>query len=156
MSVRELAILARHIIRTYPEQYATFGLREYQYKKYKFINRNPLLGLSMGRWPEDRFIKEAGYGIVAPPSRQPPPDRGRQRGQEADERRDDGRRLLEWGFRNFSEVKLFNAGEVVGYARVWGGSRMFVPLMGNGDVNLVLPSSRPTRRSRPKSSTNGR
>ena len=55
------------------------------------------------------------------------------------QRRDDGRRLLEWGFRNFSEVKLFNAGEVVGYARVWGGSRMFVPLMGNGDVNLVLP-----------------
>jgi D-alanyl-D-alanine carboxypeptidase (penicillin-binding protein 5/6) len=59
--------------------------------------------------------------------------------QSADDRRDDGRRLLEWGFRNFSEVKLFNAGEVVGYARVWGGDRMFVPLMGNGDVNLVLP-----------------
>ena len=141
MSVRDLAIVARHIIRTYPEQYATFGLREYQYKKYKFINRNPLLGLVDGvDGMKTGFIKESGYGIVASAKQ------GGRRliavvngAKEADERRDDGRRLLEWGFRNFSEVKLFNAGEVVGYARVWGGSRMFVPLTGNGDLNLVLP-----------------
>jgi D-alanyl-D-alanine carboxypeptidase (penicillin-binding protein 5/6) len=141
MTVRELAILARHIIRTYPEHYAMFGMREYQYKRYKFINRNPLLGVVDGvDGLKTGFIKEAGYGIVASAKQ------GGRRliavlngARDADDRRDDGRRLLEWGFRNFSEVKLFNAGEVVGYARVWGGSRMFAPLMGNGDVNLVLP-----------------
>ena len=57
----------------------------------------------------------------------------------ADERRDDARRLLEWGFRSFSEAKLFDAGEVVGHARVWGGQRMYVPLAGKGDVNVWLP-----------------
>ena len=34
---------------------------------------------------------------------------------------------------------LFDAGEVVGYARVCGGQRMYVPLTGNGDVNVWLP-----------------
>ena len=141
MTVRELAILARHIISTYPEYYTTFAQREYTYRKHKFFNRNPLLtvvdgvdGLKTG------FIKESGHGIVVSAKQ------GNRRliavlngAQSADDRRDDGRRLLEWGFRNFSEVKLFNAGEVVGYARVWGGERMFVPLTGNGDVSLVLP-----------------
>ena len=31
-----------------------------------------------------------------------------------------------------------DAGEVVGHARVLGGERMFVPLTGNGDVNIWL------------------
>jgi D-alanyl-D-alanine carboxypeptidase (penicillin-binding protein 5/6) len=141
MTVRELAILARHIIYTYPEYYPLFAMREYQYKKYKFINRNPLLNVVNGvDGLKTGFIKESGHGIVASAKQ----DNRRliavvNGAQSADDRRDDGRRLLEWGFRNFSEVKLFNAGEVVGYARVWGGDRMFVPLMGNGDVNLVLP-----------------
>ena len=30
-------------------------------------------------------------------------------------------------------------GEVVGHARVWGGERMYMPLTGNGGVNVVLP-----------------
>ncbi len=141
MTVRELAILARHIIYTYPEYYPLFAMREYQYKKYKFINRNPLLNIVNGvDGLKTGFIKESGHGIVVSAKQ----DNRRliavvNGAQTADDRRDDGRRLLEWGFKNFSEVKLFNAGEVVGYARVWGGDRMFVPLMGNGDVNLVLP-----------------
>jgi serine-type D-Ala-D-Ala carboxypeptidase (penicillin-binding protein 5/6) len=141
MTARELAILARHLINTYPEYYPIFGMREYQYKKYKFINRNPLLNVVNGvDGLKTGFIKESGHGIVASAK----VDNRRliavvMGAQTAEDRRDDARRLIEWGFRNFSEVKLFNAGEVVGYARVWGGNRMFVPLMGNGDVNLVLP-----------------
>jgi serine-type D-Ala-D-Ala carboxypeptidase (penicillin-binding protein 5/6) len=46
---------------------------------------------------------------------------------------------LEWGFRAFGEFKLFEAGETVGKARVWGGDRMSVPLIGNGEVAVVLP-----------------
>jgi D-alanyl-D-alanine carboxypeptidase (penicillin-binding protein 5/6) len=141
MTVRELAILARHIIRTYPEYYPLFGLKEYQYKKYKFINRNPLLGVVDGvDGLKTGFIKESGNGLVVSAKQ------GDRRlivvingAQTPEDRKEDGRRLLEWGFRNFSEVKLFNAGDVVGYARVWGGDRMFVPLTGNGDLNMVLP-----------------
>jgi D-alanyl-D-alanine carboxypeptidase (penicillin-binding protein 5/6) len=141
MTARELAMLARHIIRTYPEYYEIFGLKEFNYRKHKFTNRNPLLGLVPGvDGLKTGFIKESGYGMVASAKQ----DNRRlivvvNGLSTADERRDEARRMLEWGFRNFSEAKLFDAGEVVGHARVWGGQRMYVPLTGNGDVNIWLP-----------------
>ena len=140
MTARELAILARYIIQEYPDYYGYFAVKEFPYRKHKFINRNPLLNLVAGiDGLKTGFIKESGYGIVAS---------AKQEGRRliavvngcgtAEERRDETRRLMEWGFKNFSEVKLFDAGEVVGHARVWGGERMFVPLTGNGDVNIWL------------------
>ncbi|HUC45024.1 MAG TPA: D-alanyl-D-alanine carboxypeptidase family protein, partial [Hyphomicrobiaceae bacterium] len=141
MTARELAILARHIIRTYPDLYELFALKEFNYLKHRFINRNPLLGQVAGLdGLKTGFTKEAGNGIVAS---------AKQDGRRliavvagdatADERRDDARRLLEWGFRAFAETKLFDAGEIVGHARVWGGQRMYVPLSGKGDINVWLP-----------------
>ena len=141
MTARELAILARHIIRTYPDLYELFALKEFNYLKHRFINRNPLLGQVTGLdGLKTGFTKEAGNGIVAS---------AKQDGRRliavvagdatADERRDDARRLLEWGFRAFAETKLFDAGEIVGHARVWGGQRMYVPLSGKGDINVWLP-----------------
>ena len=135
-----LALLARHIIKDYPEYYGYFALKEFHYRKHKFINRNPLIGLVAGvDGLKTGFIKESGYGIVAS---------AKQEGRRliavvngcntAEERRDEARRLLEWGFKNFSEAKLFDAGEVIGHARVWGGERMYVPLAGNGEINIWL------------------
>jgi D-alanyl-D-alanine carboxypeptidase (penicillin-binding protein 5/6) len=141
MTAHDLAILARHIIRTYPDFYELFALKEFSYLKHRFINRNPLLGQVAGvDGLKTGFTKEAGHGIVAA---------AKQDGRRliaviagdatADERRDDARRLLEWGFRAFAETKLFDAGEIVGHARVWGGQRMYVPLAGKGDINVWLP-----------------
>ncbi|MBO0739914.1 MAG: D-alanyl-D-alanine carboxypeptidase [Hyphomicrobiaceae bacterium] len=141
MTARELAVLARYIIRTYPDLYELFALKEFNYLKHRFINRNPLLGQVAGLdGLKTGFTKEAGHGIVAA---------AKQDGRRliaviagdatADDRRDDARRLLEWGFRAFAETKLFDAGEIVGHARVWGGQRMYVPLSGKGDVNVWLP-----------------
>jgi serine-type D-Ala-D-Ala carboxypeptidase (penicillin-binding protein 5/6) len=142
MSVRDLAILARYIIREFPEQYALFAMREYTYQnKYKFINRNPLLNVVEGvDGMKTGYIKESGYGLVASAKQ------GGRRliavvngAPQQEDRKDDGRNMLEWGFRNFTEVKVYDAGEVVGYARVWGGRSYSVPLVGSGEVSLVLP-----------------
>jgi serine-type D-Ala-D-Ala carboxypeptidase (penicillin-binding protein 5/6) len=141
MTARELAMLAAHLIREYPEQYKMFAMREFPYRKHKFINRNPLLNLVAGvDGLKTGFIKEAGYGMVASAKQ----DNRRLIAvvlglATADERREDARRLLEWGFKGFAEAKIFDAGEVVGHARVWGGRRMFVPLTGKGDVTIWLP-----------------
>jgi serine-type D-Ala-D-Ala carboxypeptidase (penicillin-binding protein 5/6) len=141
MTARELALLARHIITAYPDSYAYFGLKEFNYRKHRFTNRNPLLNLVTGvDGLMPGFTKEAGYGMVASAKQ----DNRRLIAvvnglTTADERRDDARRLLEWGFRNFSEAKVFDAGEVVGHARVWGGDRMYVPLAGNSDVSIWVP-----------------
>ena len=141
MTAREIAMLARHLILAYPEYYEIFGEKEFTYSKYKFINRNPLIGLVPGvDGLQPGFTKEAGYGLVAS---------AKQENRRlivvvnglatADERRDESRRLLEWGFRAFAETKLYDAGEVIGHARVWGGQRMYVPLAGKSDVNVWLP-----------------
>jgi serine-type D-Ala-D-Ala carboxypeptidase (penicillin-binding protein 5/6) len=140
-TVRDIALLARHIIQTYPDFYQLFALKEFAYRTHKFYNRNPLLtlvpgadGLTMG------FAKDAGYSMVASAKQ----DNRRlivvvSGCSTADERRDDARRLLEWGLRNFQEMKLYDAGEVVAHARVWGGERLFVPLAGESDINVWLP-----------------
>lgn len=141
MTVRELALLARHIIREYPDQYPTFSVKEFPYRKHKFINRNPLLFMNIGAdGLKTGFIKEAGYGVVGSAVQ------GNRRLIVAinglatqEDRKEEARRLLDWGFRSFGEFKIFEAGEIIGKARVWGGDRMYVPLMGNGETMVVLP-----------------
>ena len=141
MTARELALLALHIMKEYPDYYKLFAEKRYNYKRYKFVNRNPLLYLDIGvDGLKTGYTKEAGYGLVAS---------ARQRGRRLilvinglkskRERKEEGRRLLEWGFRNFKAFKLFDAGEVVGDARVWGGDRFYLPLVGKGEISILLP-----------------
>jgi D-alanyl-D-alanine carboxypeptidase (penicillin-binding protein 5/6) len=141
MTVREIAMLARHIIKEYPEYYPLFAQREFFYRTHKFYNRNPLLGNVPGvDGLKTGYIKEGGYGIVVSAKQ----DNRRlilaiNGAATAEDRKDDARRLLEWGFKNFSEARLFDPGEVVGHARIWGGERMYMPLVGGDGVSIVLP-----------------
>jgi serine-type D-Ala-D-Ala carboxypeptidase (penicillin-binding protein 5/6) len=141
MTARELAILARHIITEYPEQYAVFGQKEFLYRKHRFINRNPLLFLNIGAdGMKTGHIAAAGYGLVGS---------ALQDGkrlivvvsglEKADQRKEEAAKLLNWGFQSFSAVKIFNDGEVVGQARVWGGKAWYVPLAAKGDVMFTMP-----------------
>ncbi len=141
MTARELAVLARYIITEYPDYYRVFSDKEYQYKKHKFYNRNPLLFLGIGAdGLKTGHTSEAGFGLVASAV---------QEGKRlivvvaghanADERKSEAAKLIEWGFKSFSQVKIFDDGEIVGQARVWGGSRMYVPLSGKGEVRISLP-----------------
>lgn len=144
MTARELAILARHIIREHPEHYKIFAQREFPYRKHKFFNRNPLLGddalgvdgLKTGH------TKEAGYGIVVSSVSEGRRLIGVVMGlADEKERREEARRLLEWGQRSFAKFTLFDADEEVGHARIWGGTQFYVPLSakGGGPLNVVLP-----------------
>ena len=141
MTARELALLARHLARDFPEYYGRFAQREFMYRKHRFINRNPILFTELGvDGLKTGYTKEAGYGIAASAKQ------GNRRlllvinGMERqDERKSEAVRLLEWGFKSYTEYKLFDVGEVVGQARVWGGSRMFLPLVGSDGVQVVFP-----------------
>ena len=141
MTVKELAILARHIMLEYPDQFPVFAQREFLYRKHKFTNRNPLLqgeqnvdGMKTG------YVKQAGYGVVVT---------ARQNNRRLivvvngaaneNERKDEARRLLDWAGKSVGEFKVYEAGEVVGQARVWGGDAFWVPLVGQGDITVWLP-----------------
>lgn len=141
MTARELAILARYIIREYPDFYPVFGQKEFRYRKHRFINRNPLLFLNIGAdGLKTGHIAAAGYGLVGSAVQD-----GKRlivvvSGLEkADQRKDEAAKLLTWGFQSFSAVKLFNAGEIVGRARVWGGKTWYVPLAADSDVMFTMP-----------------
>ena len=65
MTARDLAMLARHIIREYPDYYPIFSEPEFTWNKIRQRNRNPLLDDGIGvDGLKTGFIKESGYGIV--------------------------------------------------------------------------------------------
>jgi D-alanyl-D-alanine carboxypeptidase (penicillin-binding protein 5/6) len=144
MTARDLAVLAHHLIYTYPEYYHFFGQREFKYRdKFTLQNRNPLIALDIGvDGLKTGFIKESGYGLVASAKR------GDQRlllvvgGLEsAKEREAESRKLLDWGFKSFKPFRLFDEGQTVSDALVWGGTQHYVPLVGDGDIDIILPAT---------------
>jgi serine-type D-Ala-D-Ala carboxypeptidase (penicillin-binding protein 5/6) len=143
VATRELAMLARHIILDYPEYYGIFGQADFTWNKIRQPNRNPLLGMVTGAdGLKTGFTKEAGYGLVGSAV---------QDGvrlivvvnglKSAKERGDEAKKLLEWGFRSFEPRNLFAEGQVVGFAKVYGGSSGSVPLQAPGLVKIMVPKS---------------
>jgi D-alanyl-D-alanine carboxypeptidase (penicillin-binding protein 5/6) len=142
MTARELALLANHMIDTYPDYYHYFGMREFQYRKHKFHNRNPLVFADIGvDGLKTGFVSASGYGLTASAKR------GDQRlivvvnGLKTEKEREaEARKLLEWGFSSFKDYTLFDPGETVGEAWVWGGDTHSLPLVGKERVRILLPS----------------
>jgi len=141
MTARELAILARHLIREYPDMYPRFAQREFNFSKHKFINRNPLLSANIGAdGLKTGHLSEAGFGLVGSAVQDGKRLIAVITGLSTDaERKVEGPKIMEWGFRNFTEFKVFDAAEIVGHARVWGGDQLYVGLTGKGDVSVILP-----------------
>ncbi|MFC5506626.1 MULTISPECIES: D-alanyl-D-alanine carboxypeptidase family protein [Hyphomicrobiales] len=141
VTAREMALLADHIIKTYPEHYRIFGEREFTWNKIRQQNRNPLLTMDIGAdGLKTGNIDESGYGLVGSAV---------QNGQRlivvvnglktGRERANEARKLLEWGFRAFEARRIFEAGEIVGEASVFGGEKGRVGLKAKGPVSLLLP-----------------
>lgn len=144
MTARDLAILSKHLVDTYPEYYHYFGQKEFRYRdRFTFRNRNPLVWADIGvDGLKTGFLKDAGYGLVASAKR------GDQRlilvvnGLESKNHREaESRKLLEWGFKSFKPFRLYDEGAKVSDALVWGGEKHYVPLVGDGDIDLLLPVS---------------
>ena len=143
VTTRELGLLARHIIVTYPEYYPIYGQRDFLWNKIKQPNRNPLLGMEIGAdGLKTGFTREAGYGLVGSAV---------QNGlrlivvvnglNSAKERGDEARKLLEWGFKSFERRILFAEGQIIGSAKVYGGSESSVPLVAGREVRVMMPKS---------------
>ncbi len=143
VTTRELATLARRIIVDYPDLYKLFGEREFIWNKIRQYNRNPLLTMEIGAdGLKTGFTTEAGYGLVGSAS---------QNGlrlivvvnglKSAKERADEAKKLLEWGFKNFERRILFPEGQIIGSAKVFGGTEGQVPLVADGEVRVMMPKS---------------
>jgi D-alanyl-D-alanine carboxypeptidase (penicillin-binding protein 5/6) len=130
------------LIKRFPDYYPLYSEKEFTYNGIRQYSRNPLLhsdptadGLKTG------YTDEAGYGLVASAVRD---DRrlllvlaglesARQRGDEA-------QRLLEYGYNQFKNYRLFSTGDAVEQANVWLGDDTTVPLVLAEDVVVSLTS----------------
>ncbi|WP_445500804.1 D-alanyl-D-alanine carboxypeptidase family protein [Microvirga sp. G4-2] len=141
VTVRDLAKLAIHIIETYPDLYKIFGEREFTWNKIRQQNRNPLLAMDIGAdGLKTGNIEESGYGLIGSAV---------QNGQRlvvvvngfktAKDRANESRKLLDWGFRAFETQQLFAAGQVVGEAQVFGGSKRSLPLVSRKPIRVLVP-----------------
>ncbi len=141
VTTRELAKLAQHIIRTYPEFYPIFGQREFTWNKIRQQNRDPLLsGFTGADGLKTGYTEEAGYGLVGSAV---------QNGMRlivvvngaktAKERADEARKILEWGYKSFESKALFAEGQTVGEAKVFGGDKSHVTLIGANAIKLMVP-----------------
>lgn len=140
-SARDLSKIARTIVLDYPDVYKLFSQREFTYNKIRQLNRNPLINDGVGG---DGLAvdgsKETGYSIVGSAVQNglrlvvvigaAPVEK---------ERNEDARKLLDWGFRSFEAMKLYQAGEVIGEAMVFGGAKSGVKVVSETDVGLFLP-----------------
>ena len=142
MSVRDLAILARAIITEFPDYFKYYGEKEYMYRDIKQQNRNPLLqaGVPGVDGMKTGYTEDAGYGLVATARRDDRRVITVLAGLEKlGQRKGEAERLLEFGFREFQEYRLFQAGEQVAEADIWLGAEPKVPLVAAETVGITLP-----------------
>lgn len=141
MTARDLALLSRYIIHTYPEFYPIFSATKFAYNGIRQQNRNPLLyapgqadGLKTGH------TSVAGYGLTASAERE-----GRRlilvvNGLDSKKTRAaEAKKLMNWGFSQFENRTLFVAGAPVSQADVWLGQSEHVPLTVMHNVRVTLP-----------------
>ncbi|HUF46128.1 MAG TPA: D-alanyl-D-alanine carboxypeptidase family protein [Aestuariivirgaceae bacterium] len=140
MTARELALLARYLIEVFPEFYKTYSIPEFTWNGITQPNRNPLLGSYPGAdGIKTGYVAAAGYGLTGSAKRD-----GRRLIMVINglgsvrERAAEAQKLLDWGFRQYRTVELYQAGQRVGQARVWGGSQRWIDLVARDDVRLAL------------------
>ncbi len=125
ISVEDLALLARRIIKEFPDFYHVFKEKEFTFNGIKQGNRNPLLyslkgsdGLKTGHTDEagfcltgsvvrgDRRLIEVVAGLSS----------NKERAEETES-------LMTWGFAGFDNYKLFNQNQILAEIPVWYGAK---------------------------------
>ena len=138
----DLALLARAIIKEFPEDYGWYKQKWIKYNGIRQPNRNRLL------WRDDSadglktgHTKAAGYCLIASAKRHgmrlisvvmgAPTDEARAQSSQA---------LLNWGFRFYKTYTLFNANTPISTPRVYFGENKITPMGTNNAVFVTIPS----------------
>ncbi|RUO21198.1 D-alanyl-D-alanine carboxypeptidase [Aliidiomarina iranensis] len=141
-TARDMAILARAMIRDVPNQYEIYQNREFTYNGIRQYNRNSLLwdrslnvdGMKTG------FTSESGYSLVTSATD------GDTRlitvvmGANSEAARAaESKKLLNYGFRYFETVTAYSTGDEMASQRIWGGDIDEIQLGAGEDVVITLP-----------------
>jgi D-alanyl-D-alanine carboxypeptidase (penicillin-binding protein 5/6) len=145
-TVRDLAILARHLIAEFPEYYGLHAEQEFTYNNIRQPNRNPLLGKNIGGIGikadgiKTGHTDLGGYGLVASAEHE-----GQRlilvvNGLASErERAEESFQLIAWAMQTFGSYRFFKAGEAVVSIPVAMGDTTSVNAMTNQDIALAIP-----------------
>lgn len=142
----DLAILATHLIRDFPDYYAIFSEREFTYNKIRQPNRNRLLwldptvdGMKTGH------TKAAGYCLIASANR-PLANGGQRRlvsvmmGEPKESLRvQDSLKMLNYGYTAYDGVRLYAANQVIDTPRVYKGQADAVKIGVKREQYITVP-----------------
>ncbi len=150
MSMKDLGIVARRLIETFPEYYPIFSQTNFNYQDRAAANannRNPLLRLNFGAGgPVADGLKtghttEAGYGLVGSAIQ------GDRRiifvitGLASEQARaEEAEKIVSWAFRQFAVKTLVTEGTRVAEAEVWMGDAATVGLVPSADAKFLVPA----------------
>jgi D-alanyl-D-alanine carboxypeptidase (penicillin-binding protein 5/6) len=140
-TARDLATLARALIRDFPEYYAVYREREFTYNGIRQHNRNALLwrdpsvdGMKTGH------TVAAGYCLVTSAERDGMRLIAVIMGADSARARTVGaEKLLDYGFRAYETHTLYSAGQQISVARVLGGDPNVTPLGLAHDLVVTIP-----------------
>lgn len=145
MSSRDLYILTNRLITEFPEYYDYFKEKEFPFDNRtpaNRFNRNPLLkkdvngadGLKTG------YTSDSGYGLVGSAVRD---DRRVifviNGVPSSNQRSEEGEAIIEWFYRQFKEVTVFEKEQDISLAPVWLGKSKEVRLGLKEDLSVLVP-----------------
>lgn len=146
MSIRDLAILATHLYRDFPQYSHYFGIPEFTYRNITQRNRNPLIrenydGIVGGK---TGYTGDGGYGITAMVKRNHrrliavinKAKNPRQRSHIVTD-------LLDYGFGYYKKLNLFEKDQTIAQLPVWLGARWNVDAITNEEIAINIPRDRP-------------
>ena len=141
-TAHDLALLARALIKNFPDYYKYYGEKEFTYNAISQPNRNPLLHQNIGAdGIKTGHTEDGGYGLIGSAVT----SEGRRvivvvNGLESTEdRAQESKRLITWGMNSFKNETIFKAGQVIRNIPVAMGQQETVPATVNSDVHLTLP-----------------
>ena len=143
MTARDLSELAILTIKRFPKLYSIYSETNFTHNKIKQGNRNPLLYKDMGAdGLKTGHTKAAGYGLTASVERA-----GRRlvlviNGlSSARKRTIESQRVIEWGFREYVNHKVYDANDSVTDIDVWLGEATTVSALIESELLITLKRS---------------
>lgn len=140
-TARDMATLARALIRDFPQHYPLHAERSYTWNNIKQANRNPLLGDgSSVDGVKTGHTEAAGYCLVASAKEGDMRLISALLGSASEASRESQTQaLLRYGFRFYETRRIYQAGAPVTHARVWKGQSGELKMGVADDLYLTVP-----------------
>jgi len=143
-TVSDIAKMSQYLINNYPEYYHLFSETEFEWSGIKQSNRNPMLYKDMGAdGLKTGHLSVSGYGLAASAKNNERRLIVVGNGFSSSQKRSQGTaRLLNWGFREYTNITLFSEMSEVGNLPLSMASEDMVSLTTNTDIIITVSKAK--------------